>query len=224
MMRPQLIELTAARLRRSRRAGSDEQRLEQRLAVVEGALDREVVDVRGLDRGHLAALDRRRSGRAGGARRAWCGRGSAKAWTAAAPVSPEVAPTIVIGRRPRVEEKLEQTRQQLHGDVLEGERRPVEQLEQPVVRRELAERRDGGVVEGRVGRVDQPGELVRREVALDEGREHAGRDSGRGRPAAPPAHRARAAASSPADTARHRPRGRRTAPPRSHKAARRRGC
>jgi hypothetical protein len=51
---------------------------------------------------------------------------------AAEPVSPEVAPTIVA-RSPRGELVVEQAPDQLERDVLEGERRAVEQLEQPEV-------------------------------------------------------------------------------------------
>ena len=52
---------------------------------------------------------------------------------AAPPVSPEVAPTMVA-RSPRcAEHAIHQARQQLHGDVLEGQRRPVEQLQHPQV-------------------------------------------------------------------------------------------
>ena len=69
------------------------------------------------------------------------------------------------------EKKLEQARQQLHGDVLEGERRPVKQLEQPLVRPELAQRRDRGVIEPVVGRRDQPVELGRAEGVARERRQ-----------------------------------------------------
>ena len=52
---------------------------------------------------------------------------------AAEPVSPLVAPTIVI-RSPRsAEHVVEQAADELQGDVLERQRRAVEQLEQPLV-------------------------------------------------------------------------------------------
>ena len=70
------------------------------------------------------------------------------------------------------QEMLEQPRQQLHGDVLEGERRPVEQLEQPLVRPELAQRRDRGVIEPAVGRHDQLVELCVAQILADERRQH----------------------------------------------------
>ena len=168
MIRPQLIELTAARLSCSRSAGVAEQRLQQRLAVVERALDREVVDVRRGDRGHLPALDlgdpavrmedhdadplapgkRLDRGRAGVAR----GRADDR------------------DRRPAAaQEELEQPAEQLHRDVLEGERRPVEQLEQPFVGPELAERRDRDMIEAGVGRLDQRAKLGPRSASPTNG-------------------------------------------------------
>ena len=45
--------------------------------------------------------------------------------------------------------------QQLQGDVLEGERRPVEQLQQPVVGIELAQGRHGDVIEAGIRLIDQ---------------------------------------------------------------------
>ena len=70
-----------------------------------------------------------------------------KASIAAPPVSPEVAPTMVA-RVPRlVERRIHHPRQELHRHVLEGERRPMEELEQPVIAVELLERRHGRVAE-----------------------------------------------------------------------------
>ena len=109
-------------------------------------------------------------------RRSACCARPAKASIAAEPVSPEVAPTMVIGAPRRGQEMLEQPRQQLQRDVLERERRPVEQLEQPLVRPELAERRDRGMVEGGIGRVDQSGELVRAQLIADERPQHRAAD------------------------------------------------
>jgi hypothetical protein len=75
-----------------------------------------------------------------------------KASIAADPVSPDVAPTIVT-RSPRARQRrLEQLADELHREVLEGQRRPVEQLEQEVVRLELLQRRARLVAEARVGR------------------------------------------------------------------------
>ena len=60
---------------------------------------------------------------------------------AAEPVSPEVAPTMVA-RVPRCgEDVVHEARQELHGHVLEGQRRAVEQLEHEVAGRDLDQRR-----------------------------------------------------------------------------------
>ena len=53
----------------------------------------------------------------------------AKASIAAPPVSPEVAPTIVARCAALGQHMVHQPRQQLHGHVLEGERRAVEELQ-----------------------------------------------------------------------------------------------
>ena len=58
----------------------------------------------------------------------------AKASTAAPPVSPEVAQTMVSGPPSRGQRVVVEAGQELHGDVLEGQRRAVEQLEQEAVR------------------------------------------------------------------------------------------
>ncbi len=59
MTRAQLMELTADRCTSSRKLGVGEHGLHQVLAVVEGALDGDVVHVGGHDGGHLATLQRR---------------------------------------------------------------------------------------------------------------------------------------------------------------------
>ena len=78
----------------------------------------------------------------------------AQPWTAsiaADPVSPLVAPTIVT-RSPRgAEHVVEEPADELQGDVLERQRRAVEQLGQPLAVVELHERDDGGVAERGVG-------------------------------------------------------------------------
>ena len=76
-----------------RRVG--EHRLHQVLAVVEGALDRDVADVRRQHRGHLPALHLAGAALAGAGSRCRCASRPAQASIAAEPVSPEVAPTIV---------------------------------------------------------------------------------------------------------------------------------
>ncbi len=73
---------------------------------------------------------------------------------AAAPVSPEVAPTMVA-RWPRAgEDMLHQPAEELHGQILEGEGRPVEQLEQEEIVAKLRKRRDGDMVERAIGGLD----------------------------------------------------------------------
>ena len=75
----------------------------------------------------------------------------ASASIAAEPVSPEVAPTTVRWSSRAGEETLEQQAEQLQRDILERERRAVEQLEQPVALVELDERRDRGMGEAAIG-------------------------------------------------------------------------
>src|SRR5271157_4440908 len=68
---------------------------------------------------------------------------------AAAPVSPEVAPRTFTAP-PRALPRVEAA-EQLEGDVLEGERRPVEELQHAQAGVELEERRDLGALEAEVG-------------------------------------------------------------------------
>ena len=88
---------------------------------------------------------------------------------AAEPVSPEVAPTIITRSLAPAELVVEEPADELQGDVLERQRRPVEELEQVVVVVELDQRDDVGMVERRVGRRDHLGEVVSRDGAGDEG-------------------------------------------------------
>ena len=123
-----------------------EQRLHHRLAVVEGALDGERMDVGRAGRRHLPLLDGRHPALGEEDEDVDVRSRPAKASIAAPPVSPEVAPTMVT-RSPRsAEDMVHQPRQQLHRDVLEGERRAVEQLEHPLARADLrpAARSPGG--------------------------------------------------------------------------------
>ena len=96
---------------------------------------------------------------------------SGTASIAAEPVSPDVAPTIVT-RSPRAAEHVvEQPADELQGDVLERQRRPVEQLEQPVVGADLhqrAHRRDGR--RWRRRRSHMRREVRRVDLAVDERR------------------------------------------------------
>ncbi len=87
---------------------------------------------------------------------------------AAEPVSPDVAPMIVTVSPRRLELLLEEGADQLQGDVLERQGRPVEQLQQPQPVAQVAQRGDVGVVEARVRAGHQVGQLVGLDVALDE--------------------------------------------------------
>ena len=70
---------------------------------------------------------------------------------AAPPVSPEVAADDGDALAARGQHAVHQPRQQLHGHVLEGQRRPVEQLQHPQVAVDLHQRRHGRVAEAGVG-------------------------------------------------------------------------
>ena len=97
----------------------------------------------------------------------------AQASMAAEPVSPEVAPRIADPLAALGEHVVEQAAHQLQRDVLEGERRAPEQLEQ--VQRHVTGLPSGttghtvGVVEGGVGAGHDALEVVAVDVALDEG-------------------------------------------------------
>ena len=58
---------------------------------------------------------------------------SRQASIAAEPVSPEVAPTMVTALAALAQHMVEQTADQLQRIILEGQRRAMEQLEQPIV-------------------------------------------------------------------------------------------
>ena len=72
---------------------------------------------------------------------------------AAPPVSPDVAPDDRRARAALGQHVVHQAREQLHGHVLERQRRPVEQLENEAVGSDLDQRRDGRVAEGGIGLV-----------------------------------------------------------------------
>ena len=201
-----------------------EHRLQQRLAVVERALDRDVVDVGGSDRGHLAALhlgdaavrmqDHDRHARAPGA-----GLDRGGAGIAGGRADDRDRPAALR------QKMLEQVAQQLQGDVLEGERRPVEQLEQPVVGVELAQGRHGDVIEAGIRLVDQPAQLGLAQGTFDERGENARGDlliGGAAQGVQPVAIEARPAFA--AGRGRRRRRARPAGPARNRTAARRRGC
>ncbi len=107
-----------------------------------------------------------------------------KASIAAAPVSPEVAPRMVA-RSPRsVEDTVHRAPEPLHGEVLERQRRPVEQFEREEVRLDLDQRRGRRVAKPGVGVRGHRLELGRAEIAADELGHHAApRPRRRGAPA-----------------------------------------
>ena len=83
----------------------------------------------------------------------------------------------MVAVRPRaVEEVVEQTADQLERDVLERDRRAVEQLEQPTAVVELDQRAHVGMVEGGVGLVDDVLEHRAVDGPFDEGPHHGGGD------------------------------------------------
>ena len=72
----------------------------------------------------------------------------------------------------RLQRMVDEPRQQLHGEVLEGQRRPVEQLQREKIGVELHERRDGGMAEARIGVLDHRAQHGARDLAADIGRDH----------------------------------------------------
>ena len=137
-----------------------EHRLDEVLAIVERAVDRDRVHVVVVDRRHLAALDVAR----------------AAGWVEDHDVDVLAAPHGVDGRRSGIatrraddrhvlvalgEHVLEEPPDELQRDVLERQGRPVEQLQQPLRLVDLDERRDGGMAECRVRVVADPIEHAR---------------------------------------------------------------
>ena len=146
-------------------------RLHDRLAVVEGAVDGERVDVGGVRRRHHALLhvgdaavreqhdeidlvavaerlDRGAAGVAGGR---------------------DHDSAALAARRQRM---VHQARQKLHRHVLEGERRAVKKLERERVGAELAQRHHGGMAKGAVGLAHHAGEIGRGDRVAGEQPDH----------------------------------------------------
>jgi hypothetical protein len=73
---------------------------------------------------------------------------------------------------------VEQAPQDLHRHVLEGQGRPVKQLEEPDLPVELLQGRDGGVIEAGVGLGEDPVQFVVGNGAADEGPRDARRQLG----------------------------------------------
>ncbi len=146
--------------------------LETRLASIEIAVDRQRVHVGFGGRRHLAALHLAHPAVGeededvdGGKPAERLDRGG-----------PRVTARRTHDRHPftpAAQRRLEELADELHREVLEGERRAVEQLEQELVRVGLDERRARGVAEGRVGLGDDLVELPVGEAVADEGAHHA---------------------------------------------------
>ena len=157
--------------------GVTEHRLHEVLAVVEVALDGDRVDIRAVDRGHLAALDvtgatgriedhdvdvltvldtvdRRRAGVAAGG-------------------TDDRDSLTTLGQH-----VVEHPTDQLQGDILERQRRAMEQLQQPLAFVDLHERHHRRVPERGVGLVAQFGQRVGGQVGGDVRCHHGGRDVG----------------------------------------------
>jgi len=86
----------------------------------------------------------------------------------------------MVRRSPRAQHVIHQPRQKLHRQILEGERRPVEQLERENIDAELNERRDRRMAEGAVGLVRHPGEIGLGDRIRGEAADHLDGDLGIG--------------------------------------------
>ena len=71
---------------------------------------------------------------------------------------------------------IHQPRDQLHRDVLERQRRAVEQLQHELIGPDLIERHHGGMAEGGVGLVGHAAEIGVGNLAADERPDHVDRD------------------------------------------------
>ena len=125
------------------------------------------------------------------------------AYSAALPVSPEVAPRMFSDLTAPRQLVLEQRAEQLHRDVLEGQRRAVRQGLQRDTRLQWLQRHDGLAAECRrgVSPAAQPAQVVGRNV-IDVERQDLERQLGVGqRRASAPASPRRCAGTAPAGTA-----------------------
>ena len=181
MMRAQLMELTPAKPRAVAEGVVPEHALHDRLAVIEGALDRERVDVVIRDRGHHAPLhigdaSLREQHKDVGA------------------LAPAEGFDRGCARVPRGrdhdggalpapdEDVIHEAADELERHVLEGERRSVEELEHEFARAVLAQGRNRRVPEIAVGLAREAGEVVLGDVLADERAHHLDRDLGIGLP------------------------------------------
>ncbi len=146
-----------------------EHRFDDRLAVVEIALDRQGVDIGRLRGGHLALLHRRdlvvrkqdedvgpvAAGEGLDRRAARVARGRAD----------DRGALVAFGQH-----VIHQPRQHLHGDILERQRWPVEQFQHEFARPGLHQRTYGGVMERGIGLACDRRDLVLGDFAGNERR------------------------------------------------------
>ena len=152
-----------------------EHRFDERLAVVERAFDCNGVNVRFGRRRHHPALDV----------------GHASLWKQDHDVDALRGPECLdcgaagIARRraddcrarvPLFEHVIHEAREELHRNVLEGERRAVEQFEDRQAGSDFDERRHLGRVEGRVGVGRHAPQLIARDLVAREGMNDVDRD------------------------------------------------
>ena len=148
-----------------------EQALHDRLAIVEMALDGERMDVRRAGRGHHATLHVGNTA----VRKQYdeidivaTGEGiDGSATGVAGGRDHDRGALIALG-----ENMIHQPRDELHGDVLERQRRAVKQLEHELVRRGLVERHHGGMAEGGIGLIGHAPEILVGNLAGHERPEH----------------------------------------------------
>ena len=169
MIRAQLIELTADRRSSSPEGRIGEHRLHQVLAIVEGALDGDVAHIGGRDRRHLAALHLGDAALGMQDEDIDPVAGPRQASIAAEPVSPEVAPTMVTRWARSRQQMVEEPADELQRHILEGQGRPVEQLQEPGPGVDLLQRRHRLMAEIGIGVPDQAGELRLLDPPAEEG-------------------------------------------------------
>ena len=209
-MRAQLMELTAGQPQPVAEGEVVEHRLHQRLAVVERALDGDGMHVGLATPSSSCAAARRRCGPAGTARRHRRARSRGRPRSPRRRCRPRSPPTMVDALAARGQHPVHQAGQQLHGHVLEGQRRPVEQLQHPQAAVDLHQRRDGGVAEAGIGVAGNRQQLAARDRAAGERLQQRGGDLGEG-----PAGKGRdgLAATAWARSSAHRARRRAPGPP-----------
>ena len=135
-----------------------EHRLHQRLAIVEGAFDGNGVHVRIRRGGHHAPLHLGNAAVREQHYHVHLGAAAKRFDRGAAGVA-RSCDNDCCALSPRKQHMVHQPRHQLHGEVLEGERRTVEQLEHEQAGRKLRERRGRRMPEGAVGLARHAGEI-----------------------------------------------------------------